>query len=206
MLRAVATRQIDPADEERGGERIRTGGVRGDDACAEDAIRRPAGPRIDDVTVAMPVGDRRTARRRRSSRAQRSAARRQRSLGRLQAETPGRFANLDRDRPVRAGCCRRPKAAHVRRPRRAGRSSPDRARSPCRSRRDSVQRPVRPKRTDKSSRPSCTASNPTKARAASIASGSGTHPWRRRNPQQRLSGIVVTSNAPPYPDKGVGSP
>ena len=57
MLRAVAARQIDPADEERGGQCIRAGGVRGYDACAEDAIRRPAGPRIDDVTVAMSVGD-----------------------------------------------------------------------------------------------------------------------------------------------------
>ena len=57
VLGAVPLGQIDAADEERGRERIRRRGVRGDDACADDAGCRPAGPRIDDVAVATAVGD-----------------------------------------------------------------------------------------------------------------------------------------------------
>ena len=57
MLSAVPLSQIDAADEERGRERIRRRGIRSDDACTDDAGCRPAGPRIDDVTVATAVGD-----------------------------------------------------------------------------------------------------------------------------------------------------
>ena len=163
MLGAVPTRQIDPADEERGRQRIRTCGVRGYDACAEDAIRRPAGPRIDDVTVAMPVGD---------DELLAGAARPERGVpqpdaamaARPETARQRRPANRHRDRPVRAGCCRRPKAAHAARPTRAARALPDRARSPCRSRRGSA-RSLDGRSGPTASEPTCTASNPTCRRA-----------------------------------------
>ena len=57
MISAVPPRKIDPAYEKRGREGIRARGIRGDDACADDAVGGPAGPRIDDMTVAAPVDD-----------------------------------------------------------------------------------------------------------------------------------------------------
>ena len=57
VLSTVTARQVDAANEERGRKRIRACRVRGHDAGGDDAIRRPAGPGIDDVTVAMTTGD-----------------------------------------------------------------------------------------------------------------------------------------------------
>ena len=57
VIGAVPPRKIDPAHEKRCREGIRARGIRGDDACADDAVGGPAGPRIDDMTVAAPVGD-----------------------------------------------------------------------------------------------------------------------------------------------------
>ena len=57
MLSTVPARQVDAANEEGGRQRIRACRIRGHDAGGDDAIRRPAGPGIDDVTVATTVGD-----------------------------------------------------------------------------------------------------------------------------------------------------
>ena len=56
--------------------------------------------------------------------------------------------------------------------------------------------PGRLKATEGGSELTCTAPDPTCRHASSIASSRGTRASRRRKPQHRLSGVVVTSKAP----------
>src|SRR5262249_9058360 len=54
---AIAPRELRSADQECRRQRIGPRGIRGDHAGAHHAMRRPSGPRIDDVAVPLAVDD-----------------------------------------------------------------------------------------------------------------------------------------------------
>ena len=107
-----------------------------------DARGRPAGPRIDDVTVAVAVGDDELLAG--AARADRGIPQPQagdRPLGqqrRHEVDPPAAAAAADGEQAAAAGGKQRVSDAR----RRAGRRSRDRARSPCRWRRGSVRCPA----------------------------------------------------------------
>ena len=197
VLRAVAARQIDPADEERGGQRIRTRRVRGDDACAEGAVRRPAGARIDDVTVATAVGD---------DELLAGAARAERGVPQRDvAMAPSGHAAARRRRQAslaataqseQAAAARGKQRVRRRRTRAARRRAIERVAlaDGAEVQFDARAAEARPSARIADSR--CTASKPTCRARGLDRLGGGHRASRRRKPQHRLSGVVVMSKAP----------
>ena len=141
MPAQIASRELEPADEERRGQARRRRPRCRDDARAQHALRRPARARIEHVAVAAAVdieellaGAARAERARRAAgRAQAARSRRgdTRSIGQPRSRPPIASTLL---RPAESSaCCTPPRGASPR---------CDRARSPCRWRRGSARRPA----------------------------------------------------------------
>ena len=167
----------------------RPGRRRGRSTGAQRRLGRPARPRIDHVAVPGRRRRRRTARPARSCPGRRRAAEAGEALPHLarpQVDRPAAVAAPDREHAAAAGG--EQGVPHAAAPQDA--RPCDRGRSPCRRCRGSAPSPAAGTGPRAGVVVQSHAVHAHQARAGSISAGDGSRPSRRRNPQQRLSGVA----------------